>query len=401
MLFKYEAVTRDGQVKTGDVEAVNQDVAIGALQKRGLVVSEIKPAVGGDWFSKASSWRSVSAKEIVMLSRQMATLFESRVSALRIFRLLAEEVGNPTLQQILTEVADDVQAGSSVSDALARHPAVFSDFYVSMVKTGEESGRLNEVLNHLSDYLDRTYELTSKAKHALIYPSVVVVVFLTVMILMFTVIIPQIAGIIEETGQDLPIYTIAVLSISGFLVSYGLWLIAGLVAGGIVLARWIQTRGGKRVFDRVVIETPYLGDVFRKLYLARIADNLNTMVGSGISSVRALEVTAAVVGNDIYREILFEAREAVKGGQSMSEAFSHHPEIPAVMVQMAKVGEETGSLGKILKTLSDFYQREFSTAVDTIISLIEPAMIVLLGLGVGVLLASVLMPIYNLTGAGI
>lgn len=397
MLFKYKALTRDGELREGSIDAINQDIAITALQRRELIVSEIAP-VDQSWFGgNLPFFNNISQRDVVMLSRQMSTLFEAQVSALRIFRLLAEEVDNDQLRIVLTKVADDIQGGSPISGALEKHPGVFSDFYVSMVKAGEESGKLDETFSYLADYLERTYELTSKAKHALIYPAVVIIVFVAVMVLMFVFIIPQIADIIQDSGQELPIYTEIVLAISGFMVRYGIFILAAVI--GLILAfiHWVRTPEGSKSFDRFKLQVPFFSDLFRKLYLTRIADNMNTMISSGISMVNALEVTANVVGNEVYKDILLESVETVKGGKTVSEAFAQHEEIPGVMVQMTKVGEETGSLGDILHTLASFYQREFSSAVDTLVGLIEPVMIVLLGLGVGILLASVLMPIYNMT----
>jgi type IV pilus assembly protein PilC len=263
------------------------------------------------------------------------------------------------------------------------------------VKAGEESGRLNETFNYLADYLDRTYEVTSKAKNALIYPAFVIITFIGVMILMFTVIIPKISSILTDSGQALPIYTQIVLDVSSFFVHYGVFLLVAVVIGALALWRFATTPEGQLSLSSFKLSVPYVGDLYKKLYLSRIADNLHTMIVSGIPMLRSLEITANVVGNDIYKQILEQSLTAVKGGSSLSSSLSQYPEIPGILVQMVKVGEETGQLGKILKTLASFYQREVMNAVDTLVGLIEPVMIVVLGLGVGILLASVLMPIYN------
>ncbi len=397
MLFKYQAVTKSGEVRQGTVEAVNQEVAINALQRRGLIVSDIGP-FKESWLSfEIPLLNRVSHKDVVMLSRQMASLFEAQLSALRIFRILAEEAEDDNMQRVLTQVSDDIQGGSPIHEALSKHPKVFSSFYTSMVKAGEESGQLDETFEYLANYLERTYELTSKAKHALMYPAVVMVVFISVMLLMFTVIVPQIAEIIEESGEELPVYTEIVLSISDFLVSYGIFLAIAVIVGFVLFFRWVRTERGRRTFDKFKLSLPLFSDLFRKLALSRMADNMSTMITSGISMVQALEVTADVVGNEVYRGILLETAQTVRDGKNISETFSQYEEMPSVMVQMVRVGEETGSLGDILKTMARFYQREFSSSVDTLVGLIEPIMIVVLGLGVGILLASVLMPIYNMT----
>lgn len=401
MLFIYQAVDQTGAPKNGSVDAVNVDIAISSLQRRGFVITSIhEEGENKGILSMKISWlERVSNKDVVILSRQLATLFEAQISALRIFRLLSSETENKVLGSKLLVIADDLQAGSQISAALAKHPKVFSDFYVSMVKAGEESGKLNETFGYLADYLDRTYELVSKAKGALIYPAFVVMTFITVMILMFTMVIPKISSILVESGQEIPVYTKIVLGISNFFVSYGFVILGLTVIGGFFLFKYIRTPGGKEVFDRVKLSIPYISSLFRKLYWSRMADNMNTMLVSGIPIIRALDLTSSVINNTIYKKILAEAVESVKAGKAVSEALSNNNEIPGIMIQMMKVGEESGELGTILKTLARFYAREVTTAVDALVGLIEPLMIVLLGAGVAVLLASVLIPIYNVASA--
>ena len=399
MLFNYKAIDSQGEARDGSIDASNVDIAVSTLQSKGLIISSIDTVREKGFLKNISFFNRVSNKDIVIMSRQLATLFEAQVSALRIFKLLASQSENITLKKSLSEVADGIQEGSSISQALERQPHVFSPFYVNMVRSGEESGKLDQTFGYLADYLDRSYEVTNKAKHALIYPAFVVITFVGVMALMFTVIIPKIAPILEESGQALPIYTRVVLGLSAFFVSYGLWFFVLLVIGGYIFKRFIASKAGKVVWDDFKIGVPYVGDLYKKLYLSRIADNMNTMVLSGISMVKAIETTSLVVDNDIYKDILDKSLEMVKGGSSLSSAFSQFPQIPSIMTQMIKVGEETGELGNILKTLAKFYQREVVAAVDTLVDLIEPVMVVALGLGVGTLLASVLMPIYNIASS--
>lgn len=398
MIFTYKAIDKNGQKAQGTVEAFNVDVAIKQLQVAGYVISEIHEKDNDTGFKipLVSFFDHVSNKEIVILSRQIATLFSAQVSALRVFRLLSDQAENPLLARYLATIADDIQGGSSISIAISKFPDTFSNFYVNMVKSGEESGKLDEIFNYLADYLDRTYEVTSKAKNALIYPAFIIMTFVGVMILMFTVIIPKIALMITDSGQEVPFYTKVVLMISNLFVNYGIFMAVAAVISGYFVWKYSQTEEGAAYIDYLKLEVPYIGSLYKKLYLSRIADNLNTMIISGIPILKALEITSSVVDNQIYRGILNDALQKVKEGTSLSNAFSQHKEIPNILTQMVKVGEETGELGKILKSLSTFYQREVMTAVDTLVGLIEPVMIVMLGLGVGILLAAVLMPIYNI-----
>lgn len=404
MLFNYKAIDAVNVQREGTVEAPTVDAAISAVQKRGYTLVSIDEVTKGTLLSsfqnmEFSFFPSVSNKEIVILSRQIATLFQAQVSPLRIFRLLSAEIDNVLLKHALNQVVEDLQAGNSISRALAAHPDIFSSFYISMVRAGEESGSLEKSFDYLADYLDRQYEVVSKARNALVYPAFVIGIFFIVMGMMLTMVIPNIAKILTDSGQELPIYTKIVIGLSDFMVDYIGIIFMLLAVVGVGVWRFLKTDVGRRAFDEFIISVPYLGTLQRKLMLTRICDNLSTMLGSGVSIVQALEVTADVVDNLVFKEIIDLSLVEVKGGRSFADAIAEYPEIPGVLSQMAKVGEETGSLGTIMSTLARFYQREVNNAVDTLIGLIEPAMIVLLGLGVGTLLASVLMPIYNMTSA--
>ncbi len=401
MLFNYSAIDKDGNQKDGSIEAINVDIAISSLQRRGFIISNIAEAeTAGNVFSKNLTFlERVTNKDIVILSRQMATLFEAQVSALRVFQLLATETENPKLARKLSDMVNDLQGGSSIANTLEKHPDVFTPFYVSMVRAGEESGRLDEILLFLADYLDRTYEVTQKAKNALIYPAFVITTFVAVMVLMLTLVIPKISAILIDSGQDIPVYTKIVIAISEFFVNYGVYLAVALAVGIFFLFRFRKTAAGRESFDSFKLSIPYVGKLYRMLYLSRIADNMNTMLASGIPMVKTLELTKSVVDNETYLRAIDGATEDVKSGASVSEAFSRYEEFPNILIQMIRVGEETGNLGEILATLAKFYRREVTNSVDTLVDLIEPVMIVLLGLGVGTLLASVLIPIYNVSSA--
>ncbi len=400
MLFKYHAIDQDGHERDGTIEAPSKEVAVGALQRRNLIISAIESSEKHSLLEfDLSFFGRVSNKDVVILSRQIATLFEAQVSALHVFRLLGSEVENKQLATVLSTVGDDLQGGSPISKALARHPKVFSTFYVNMVRAGEESGKLSETFNYLADYLDRSYDLVSKAENALIYPIFVIAVFFGVMALMLTLVIPKISAVLLDSGAPIPIYTKIVIGFSNFLVQYGIFVLIALIAGGFYVWQLGKTEHGKLVLDSLKISVPYIGDLYKKLYLSRISDNFSTMLLSGVSVIEALDITGSVVDNAAYERVLHAVATDVKGGSSISDALSRHSEIPGIMIAMTKVGEETGELGKILTTLAKFYNREVTNAVDTLVGLIEPIMIVLLGLGVGVLLAAVLLPIYNLAGS--
>ncbi len=400
MNFNYKVIDPTGKEVVGQIDAVTNDAAVSSLQRRGFIVISVVADNQKNILQKNFSlFDKVPMKDVVIMSRQLSALFEAQVSALKSFTLMSEQSENGMLKFALQTVSQDIQGGISISGAMEKHPNVFSRFYVSMIRAGEESGKLTETFKYLADYLERQYELVAKTKNALVYPAFVVVTFIAVIVLMLTVVIPQLSAVLLETGQELPIYTRLVITISDVFVRY--WPIMLVVAIGLGVYFWYlgSRESGKRTLDSWKLALPAFGDLYRKLYLSRIADNLNTMLSAGIPVLHALEITGAVVDNKIYQEVLDQAVVDVRGGKLISGSFENSAYIPPIMVQMVKVGEETGSLGQILTTLARFYKREVDSAVDTLIGLIEPVMIVGLGVGVGFLLTAILIPIYNIAGS--
>lgn len=402
--FKYKAKSNDGSSQEGVIDAGNVDLAVGALQRRGLLILSIEPIIaqkgfGAEFISRLNLIQGVKQQDIVVLSRQLSTLFEAKVPIVEAFKVLINETENQMLKRHLSEVLDDIQGGLSLSGALSKHEGVFSKFYVAMVKSGEESGKLEEIFTFLAEYLERNYELARKARNALIYPAFVLGAFVVVMGLMLVFVIPKISAILTESGQELPIYTKVVIGASDLLRNYGIFLLFGFIVAVGVIFQYARKAGGTIYFARAQITVPIIGKLFRKIYLARMADNLHTLLSGGITVVRALSITSEVVGNEIYRQILIDATESVKGGSMISDAFGKYSDIPPLFSNMIRIGEETGKLDYILKSISGFYRRDVDNLVDNLVSLIEPIMILVLGLGVGLLVASVLIPIYNLAGA--
>ncbi|OHA08157.1 MAG: hypothetical protein A3B37_03825 [Candidatus Sungbacteria bacterium RIFCSPLOWO2_01_FULL_59_16] len=403
MQFTYKARTRAGELKTGIVEARTADAAVDALQRGELIVIDVRPVGGeaapflGKQFHLFSS--SVSQRDVVLFSRQLATLFQAKVPILQALKTLGDEAENPTLAVAIGNVVDDLSGGASLSQAFSRHPAIFSRFYLSMVRAGEESGKLEDVFNYLADYLERAYELASKARNAMIYPAFVFSTFFIVLAVMLVVVIPKFTAIFDELGQKPPFYTALVISISSLLRRFGVVILVFLAGGAIALWRYVHTERGGRWFDEVKLRTPIVGSIMQKIYLTRIADNLATLIVGGIPIMRALEITADVVANRVYGDIILDARESVKAGNTISASFEKFREIPRLVSQMIRVGEESGRLDFILKSTAHFYRREVDSLLENFVSLIEPALIVFLGVGVGLLVAAVLVPLYNITTA--
>ncbi len=398
MLYKYLATTPEGEKHSGTIEAADMEIAISSLQAKNLIIVSLVPAEKTKFiWSNLKFFERASTREIVILSRQLSILFEAKVPALVSFKLLANETENPLLRRKLIEVINDIQGGISMSQAMVKHPEVFSRFYVSMVRSGEESGRLEETFSFLADYLERSYELASKAKNALIYPAFILLTLTTVLILMLVFVIPRLTDILKEAGQEIPFYTKILIGLSDFFRNFGIFLLIGLVIGIVFLWRYSRTKKGRLVMSRFQLSVPFIGKLYKKFYLSRITDNLETSMSSGISAVRALEIAADVVGNSVYNKILLDSVNEIKGGRSISEALAKYEDIPPMVSQMIRIGEESGKLNFILKTLGRFYKKEVDNSVDAIVSLIEPIMIVVVGIAVGAFIVSIIGPIYNIT----
>ena len=384
------------------VDAASLDLAVGSLQKRNLLVLSIEPtegAVGGGFLSGFFEFGRVPVKDVVVLTRQLSTLFEAKVPVVETFKILIGETENRTLKRHVSELLDDIQGGLPISQAMARHPEIFSRFYVAMMRSGEESGKLEDIFKFLADYLERSYELGRKARNALIYPAFVLSAFLIVMTLMLVFVIPALSAILLESGQDIPFYTRIIIAFSNFLRNFGLVFLLLLAVAGVILIRYARTGSGRVYFSRALLSIPIFGGLYKKIYLARIADNLHTLLSGGITVVRALEITSEVVESEVYRRILLDSMEAVKAGSMISETFSKYEDIPPLLSQMIRIGEETGKLDYILKSVAGFYRRDVDNFIDNLVSLIEPILILVLGLGVGILVAAVLIPIYNISSA--
>lgn len=400
MEYIYQARTPEGEMREGVIDAVSTEAAVAALQRRGLIVVNLQTAeVEEAWWQRPLAlFGGVRQKDIVMLSRQLATLFEAKVPVMVALRTLISELDSPIIRREMAGLFDDVQGGMPLSQAMERRPKIFSSFFVNMVRSAEESGKLDETFRYLADYLERSYELTSKAKNALIYPSFILVAFFGVIMLMLTVIVPRLVTIFEETGQTPPLYTQVIIGLSTFLLNYGYVLLGILAVGAIALLRFLRTERGRFALGKTQISIPIIGELYRKIYLARFADNFQTLIAGGIPAVRALQISGEVVGNAVYRAIIQEAAEAVRGGSTISESFSRHEEFPSLLNQMIRIGEETGKLAQILSSLARFYRREVDSVVENLISLIEPALIIVLGLAVGIVVAAILVPLYNISG---
>ncbi len=399
MEFNYTIKTKQGETQSGIVEASNKRVAIETLQGKGFIIlnlaeSNKKPILSRD----LEIFKRVNQKELVVFARQLSTLVSAQVPLLASLQSLSKQTENKYFQEVILDVSGDVEGGTVLSRALARHPKVFSNFFINMVKSGEASGNLEGSLLYLADYLERQYYLMGRIRSALSYPAFISGTFLIIGVLMIILVVPRLTAFLNESGQELPLVTKIVVGISAFLANWW-WLLLALVVGGTYYFFWSLKNSPefRRKWDRFKLDMPIFGKkIFQKLYIARIAENLSTLIQGGLSILQALQVTGEVVGNVVFQEIIFEAKEEVRVGNTLSSSFMKHKEIPVLVSQMVATGEQSGALDAILKKMAQFYSRETDSTVDSISNLIQPLLILIIAGGVAILVASILMPIYNI-----
>ncbi len=397
MKFNYQARTREGKIKSGVVEASTKEAAFEILKEKGLYLTAIEEYAPPIYAKKLKIFERIKRKDIVYFSRQLAIMFQSKVPLVESFRTLAKQTKNETFKEKIMDIAQEIEGGVQLSKALGKYPKIFSKFYISMVKSGEASGKLTDVFNYLADHLEREHYFHGKLVGALVYPAFILFVFVVVVGIIITFVIPQLASVLTQTEQELPWITEVVISASNFLRERGWIVILALVLFGFVAYRLIKTKAGKRFFDNYLIKMPLLGTFLKKLYLARFALNLSTLISGGLPIVQSLEITGNVVGNSVFEEIIYHTRDEVRKGETMSSVLRRYPGvISPLFLQMIVVGEKTGGLENTLSNVVDFYQKDIDRGLDEFVKLIEPILIIVLGLVVGGLMIAVLMPIYSI-----
>lgn len=397
MKFNYQARNQEGELQIGTIEASSREIALDILSRQNLVVTDLEttgemPA----YAKKIKLFQKVTKKEVALFSRQLSIMFGSEVPLVESLRTLAAQMTNETFRSKIIAIANDVDGGTAFSKALASHPRIFSPLYTSMVRSGEVSGKLSESLEYLAEHLEREQLLTSKVKSSMMYPVFILFMFATAGIVIMVFVMPKLTAVLIETGAELPAITKLLIGASNFLRK-SLWAFILLLAGAFFGARsFLRTNAGKVLLDRLSLRLPIIGGIVEKLTLSRFAENLSTLIAGGIPIAQALQITGDVVGNSIYKGIMYEAQEAVKKGLPISSVFMFKKRIPPLVTQMVKVGEKSGKLDYVLGNLSGFYRKEVDALVDNLVTLIEPILIVILGLAVALLVAAVLLPIYNI-----
>ena len=398
MKYRYSARTKSGELQVGFVESGSRETALNILGGHGLFILSLEALAQPAWYTAfLNFFNRVRRADLMIFTRQFATMLEASIPLNDALKSLYRQTKNLALKEIVFEISTDISAGLSLSQALERHPETFSDFYVNLLRSAEVTGRVEEAMSFLADYLEKETALVSKVRNALIYPVFVIVLFVIVAGVLIGVVFPQLEPIFRESGATLPLVTEIFLRAGQFLAS---WWLAILVVLGILLVilfDYLRTEEGKIVRDQVLINLPLIGGLFRRMYIARFAEAAHVLIKGGIPIAQAIEISGHTIGSFSYQEALHDAAESLRRGELLSQALERNERyFPPLVSQMVAVGENTGRLDDMLARVSSFYSREVDSLVGSLVELIQPILILFIGALIGLLFASILLPIYNL-----
>lgn len=395
-VFKYKALKKNKQTVTGLVEADSEETAIDILKEKELSIISLKEESKKIGVKQVVLFSRVKAKDIVVFSRQFSVLISANIALVQSLRLLVEQTANLKLKGIASQVADAIDGGARLSDTLAKHPKIFSDFYVNVVRSGESSGKLDEVLNYLADELEKDYDMTSKIKGAMIYPAFVLSGLGAVGAGMMIFVVPKLTDVMAETGAQLPMATKIVIAVSDFLAGFWWLLVIIIIGGGVAMRFAMRSSLGKKIVDTVLLKLPIFGKLFQRIFLVRFTRSLQTLLKGGVNISKGLEISAAVVNNFVYQSLILATKKEVEDGNPIATAFAESKQIPTMVSQMLAIGEKTGRLDAILERITEFYTREINNMIANLMTLMEPIIMVILGIGVGLMVAAIIMPMYNM-----
>lgn len=395
--FAYTVKDKAGKTHTGTLEVKSRRALIEQLWKQEFVVISIDERSQGLSFLTRVGQPGVKAEHIVVFSRQLATMVESGIPIAQALDILAEQIDDKALGSALKKVRDHIEAGSSLSEGLAHFPRIFSDFFVHMVRAGESSGRLDEILDRVASYLEKVTVLQRKVKASLFYPAFVSVLAFGITTFLMVVIVPKFKEIFTALGGQLPLPTQMLLRVSEFMGKYLFYEAGVCVALGIAVRASLNTRTGRYRFDRFILRVPVIGKLLQKVVIARFARTLSTLVKSGVPILSSLEIVARTVGNKVVEQAVLSARSSIKEGENISDPLAYSKVFPPMVTRMISVGEKTGELEKMLVKIADFYENEVDAAITALTSLIEPAVISVLGVVIGGIVIALFLPIFKIS----
>ena len=400
MKFSYQARTKEGKLRVGKIEASSKEAAGFLLRKYDLYPTLLKEEKKTkSILSKFKKKEKVSKKDISTFSRQLSLMLSSQVSPVEALLVIASQLKKIDFREKILKISESVEGGNPLSEALSLFPEHFDNFYVSLIKSGESTGKISESLNHLSKHLENEYDINSRIKSALTYPFLVLFVLIIVLIIMIVWVVPTFAKIFAESGAQLPFVSRVIFGFFGFLKNWALVLTLAFL--GIMGFFWnyFKTKEGKKTYDRISLKLPLFGDFSKKIYLSLFSENLSTLISAGLPITQSLRITKEVIGNSVYEKIIAEIEKEVSRGEKISSVLIRYPEvIPPFVSQMIRTGEETGSLDKTLLEIVNFYQKEIKVMTETFMSILEPVLILFVGIVVAILAVSIFSVYYGAMG---
>lgn len=396
-IFKYKAKSNiTGKNKSELTVGINESEVVARLRRRNFTLLSISEETDSLEAKLNLFLNPIKVKDLVIFSRQFSVMIAANVPVVESLLILIDQTDNFSLKNMIADIAFEVDSGALLSDSFARRPKIFSEFFVNIIKSGETSGKLDEVLTYLADETEKSYDMASKIKGAMIYPAFILVGLTGVGVILMVYVIPNLTSMLTESGMKLPISTRIIIAVSSFMQNYLILLIL-ILAGLVVAVRYyLQTEIGRYQWDTIKLRMPIFGRLFKYIYLMRFTRSLSTLLKGGVTITKGLEITANVVGNVIYRDLILETLESINDGNPISTVMESSNYIPKMVPQMISVGERTGRIDSVLDKITDFYGRESNTMLANLSTLMEPIIMVIMGIGVGIMVAAILMPMYNM-----
>lgn len=398
-VYLWEGKTTRGNIQKGEMEAVNEAAVKSTLRAQQIKVTKLKTKPKDLLENISFLQPKVSGKTLSVFTRQFATMIDAGLPLIQGLDILGSQEPNPTLKKAITKIKNDVESGSTLSNALKRHPKIFSDLYVSLVAAGEMGGMLDTILNRLANYIEKAEKLKSKVKSAMVYPSVVLIISIIVIAVLLIFVIPVFQEMFEGLGGELPALTQAVVDMSEFLRHNIIYILAVIVALYFAFAKFKSTEKGRVVVDKTLLGLPVLGVLLKKSAVANFTRTLETMTTSGVPILEGLVIVSATAGNKVIEKAILDTKTSISEGKTIAEPLAKSGIFPPMVTQMISVGESTGALDTMLGKIADFYEDEVDTAVEALTALIEPFMMVFLGGTIGTMLAAMYLPIFKIAGA--
>ncbi len=393
-VFSYSGRTRTGQLISGQMEAASRDVVVAKLRSQQILATSVKAKARDIEINIFGS--GISEKEIAIFTRQFATMIDAGLPLVQCLEILASQQDNKAFKKVLTDIRGSVEGGTTFAAALRRHPKVFSDLYVNMVEAGEAGGILDTILNRLAAYIEKAIQLKKKVKSAMIYPTTIVSVAVAVVVFLLIFVIPTFKSMFEGFGAALPMPTQIVLGISNLVRSYFIFMGLGAAALAVGLRLYYKTASGRKTIDTILLKLPVFGILIRKVAVAKFTRTLGTLIASGVAILDGLDITARTAGNKVVEEAVQRTRVSISEGRTIAEPLKASGVFPPMVVQMIAVGEQTGALDSMLAKIADFYDEEVDVAVTNLTSLLEPMLMIFLGLVIGGVVIAMYLPIFKL-----